>query len=154
MREIKFRAYDIALKKMHYSAEPSLALPADGERRIYSINFYTESISLIYEECNDEGHSTGKHHVYDVCNGFIKLMQFTGLHDKNGTEIYESDIVKYDNELHVVNLIGDDTYKVFDHYLIGASFCDGSLDEICKNSVEVIGNIHENKDLLNERETD
>ena len=77
------------------------------------------------------------------------LMQYTGLHDKNGKEIYEGDIVKHDGFY-----VGDGHYESgvdvveFDDgcYLGG----DGELNsyEIVNKGIEVIGNIYENPELL------
>ena len=73
--------------------------------------------------------------------------QFTGMTDKNGTKIFEGDI------LNEPSASKDDIYQVFwdeDRF----SFCvkngygEYYLDGICQSRCEVIGNIHDNKELL------
>lgn len=82
--------------------------------------------------------------------------QFTGLHDKNGREIYEGDVVKMSTKEY-----GDELYRIgFENSHIGA-FCLCTEDENSRFVsifgrdygyepfyCEVIGNIHENKNLM------
>ena len=68
-------------------------------------------------------------------------MQFTGLHDKNGKEIYEGDIIAFRNEKGEITLKGEIYWESRN-----AKFSDFSP----KNQVEVIGNIYENPELLEE----
>ena len=69
---------------------------------------------------------------------FVELMQFTGLKDKNGKEIYEGDIVKYYNA----------SVKSVEWYQGGFYLSGVSHNPIDENDVEVIGNIYENPELL------
>jgi len=72
-----------------------------------------------------------------------ELMQFTGLHDKNGKEIYEGDIVKHNDQKRKNPYVVEMNWRMDGHSsLYGYSFpnCD-------KNEMEVIGNIYENPDL-------
>lgn len=74
-REIKFRVYDYDMKKMRY------------------LNGNHDFI------CFDEK-GNGYYHNMQTGLGewFSELMQFTGLKDKNGVEIYEGDIIRLDYE--------------------------------------------------------
>lgn len=131
MRDIKFRAWDKLLEQMIYQGHRSLA------------HYFSASIT------EDS-----------------PLMQYTGLKDKNGKEIYEGDVV---HDVYYRDNGWNDWKVESKGYVkfINGSFClictsdiDGSdmYDELYKRmnpndtkaigSVEVIGNIYENPDLL------
>ena len=70
-----------------------------------------------------------------------QVMQYTGLKDKNGTEIYEGDIVDINEPPAEVNRVEfyAGTYWLSPHGLVLADW---------NESGEVIGNIYENPELL------
>lgn len=80
------------------------------------------------------------------------LMQSTGLKDKNGVEIFEGDIVQYrDGEYSYLGIVKRDCYQFFidgiepdDNY----DFIDVSNTFDGTSSLEILGNIHENPELL------
>lgn len=78
--------------------------------------------------------------------------QFTGLTDKNGDKIFEGDIVK-------IICVLDDSERVtavmYDSGLFGVKHKDPSIPSViplraydCYSQIEVIGNIHDNSELL------
>jgi uncharacterized phage protein (TIGR01671 family) len=128
MREIKFRAWD----------NHSLMVKVYGidENSIYWKN-------PDFDESKDFYGSRTPSTLRDARSAWI-LMQYTGLKDKNGVEIYEGDIL----ELYEVDSpIKRYAVKYSD---VSACFCvyDGlALYGGC--NCKVIGNIHENPELLN-----
>ncbi|MCP3683912.1 MAG: hypothetical protein GY861_14610 [bacterium] len=86
----------------------------------------------------------------------IKLMQFTGLLDKNGKEIYEGDVLSYDGETNM-----DSTLCGYVREHLGTFVCfygQDALGRDCFDELyqvasgrEIIGNIHENPELLEQK---
>ena len=138
MREIKFRAWDKKDKKFYRASvgdTPNIMLhDKKGECTEWSI------------EPREN----------------LELMQFTGLHDKNGKEIYEGDIVRgknlinnFDDETPDMKIISwNDEEAEFEFrnmknegHQSGYTFCKNNLGKF----YEVIGNIYENPELLNKK---
>ncbi|EGX8273622.1 hypothetical protein JG303_001139 [Listeria monocytogenes] len=83
--------------------------------------------------------------------------QYTGLKDKNGKKIFEGDIVAFsEDDFHVFNsqveYFSEDGYPAFDikvpsdYYFDSNVFSEVSMSGL--HEIEVIGNIHENPELL------
>lgn len=144
MRTIKFRAWDKILKRIS---------------EVSCINYFDDIVIL--DETN-MGHVTQK--MSDV-----ELMQFTGLLDKNGKEIYEGDIVRilytdwasqsdysipleeYKKSISKIGKIewNEDAYWCLNFGKSGYGDDDiGGLHEGPHGEKEIIGNIYENPELL------
>ena len=131
MREIKFRAWDDVEEQMVYVNYLSWKYPSGLE-----VN--------------------GK----NVCLPET-LMQYTGLKDKNGKEIYEGDIIKIDEVLYKKNFITD-VYFEFGAFRYRHSDGSGSVMDFksttkikgyekITHDIEVIGNIYANPELLGDK---
>lgn len=76
-----------------------------------------------------------------------ELMQYTGLKDKNGKEIYEGDILRYHTDIFSIHFretafyLSEDLYGTHVAYHL---FTNWHLTD----DLEIIGNIYENSDLL------
>lgn len=127
-REIKFRAWD---------SDAVLSWNKDGGRFLTPEELMDKAIWGM--DLNNKGQLIYPHG--------IALMQYTGLTDKNGVEIYEADIVKYKGYEEYPADIEVIEYKRWGEEQsegIGYQFHDFPLDK----DIEVIGNIHQNPELL------
>jgi len=125
MREIKFRAFE------------------KTENLLIGVKtFYFPYKSVLLDD--------GEEYYFDE----VELMQYTGLNDKNGVCIFEGDIVSLadcepslykivwweNNFKYGIEYIGNDT----------TNWKEESLEEFSSKLIEVIGNIYENKELLDD----
>lgn len=119
MREIKFRAFIPRKGIMDYEPDYS------GVSHILNDSFKSDTAY----ECD------------------AVWMQYIGLKDKNGKEIYESDFVDHPNGIKVVNWV--DSLAAFDMGM--SNFVSDQEMSMCyMDEITVIGNIYENPELLNE----
>ncbi|WP_261080349.1 YopX family protein [Streptococcus mitis] len=88
----------------------------------------------------------------------IELMQSTGLQDKNGKEIFEGDVVRYN-----IDVVDIKKHPTLGFYTVlngrEGFFGDGMIIEDFEKDaeefsqiVEIIGNVYKNPELLEEKE--
>lgn len=129
MREIKFRAWDKEEKKMYQCVIIGCTQKDRWNPLIYTDNHIINSLENDYE-----------------------LMQYTGLKDKYGKELYEGDIVKVEMEEYEYpkGYVGVE-YNAKVYFKKGAFYLgDKPLKDFldCNIDIKVIGNIYENSGLL------
>lgn len=148
-REIKFRVWDRALNKMITQENVKWLLDTVNTGDYYTDYTYSGeewypaydilTIFDYFEDIQDR-------YIEDTSIKRFELMQYTGLHDKNGKEIYEGDIVK-------IKYRDEDIGKVIYEYngfsidVTNMNKNYGRVDFV-NNFMEVIGNIYDNPELL------
>jgi uncharacterized phage protein (TIGR01671 family) len=85
----------------------------------------------------------------------LELMQFIGLKDKNGTKIYEGDVVRYSTWLTKDgnSPMGNNGFKIGNVYYFKSGFVVSGNElwaTLNYKHIEVIGNIHQNPELIKE----
>jgi len=93
------------------------------------------------------------HEQWNSFRDQVEIMQFTGLLDKNGKEIFEGDIIKTNEGLRFVvedsGGFGTENKEDYGKDWLNVSSFEWLIETIeNKGGVEVIGNVFENSDLL------
>ena len=129
-REIKFRAWDSRVEKWYASYNAPFEWLGENEKA-------PEAGVVTYTKQR-------------FPDGII-LMQYTGVKDKNGKEIYEGDVVRIQSESHKSGLV--EVVKWIDptNWVSDVCAVNGFVnhESIYKTKPEIIGNIYENPELLN-----
>lgn len=126
MREIKFKIYDTVAKKWVHK-EP--------------VNLFGECIIMGYVLGHPDSHAVG---IGEINN--LVALQYTGLKDKDGKEIFEGDVCK--------KTYGSSTpiFAVEYHEARCAFIMQDGYNELLytinPNMIEIIGNIYSNPELL------
>lgn len=128
-RDYKFRAWDLHRKEMNYKV---LVGNTDHNDKNYTCNSLLCVKGRIVE-------------WRDADEFDIKLMQFIGLKDKNGNEIYEGDILKYPHRGYKRTFLIE-YGRLYNE--IGKVVCNGFIVDDDYDNMIVIGNIYENPELL------
>ena len=160
-REIKFRVWDRALNKM-ITKENVKGLLDTVNTGDWDTD-YTYSRDEWYPAYDiltifDYFESIQDRYIEDTSTKRFELMQYTGLHDKNGKEIYEGDVVLltcYNYEEPVFGgkfkVIYDDIngmWLLIDLENKDRGFAFGEIRSYYKAEIEIISNIYDNPELL------
>jgi uncharacterized phage protein (TIGR01671 family) len=141
MRQIKFRAWHKVRKEMY---------------EVYGL-----TSEYVFKKTDD---GVGNPGVPDKLED-VELMQYTGLKDKNGKEIYEGDILVFTtlSDSGITETKHDPVFIQWNNYKSTYDFNDNknrvlgdypffkywTLESMRQYEVEVIGNIYENPNLIN-----
>ena len=121
-------------------------------RKIKFRGWHTEGKEMVYMHQLPLHSRYPKRSLADVFSNLHMnwvLMQYSGVKDKEGAEIFEGDIIKTgDNKFRGVVEYESHCYHI-NRYQHGVKMASGI--NMYYSGIQVIGNIYENKDLLNER---
>lgn len=145
MREIKFRAW---LKENYLERYgwDKRAEELGRMRKVHSIHLNKKKVIISSKYGGN----------ISVPFQYIELMQYTGIKDKNGVEIYEGDVVKINDDYDTYGKNAGEIYEVY--FNAGGFRLKPKYDTHKRgdrgfwldngNDVAVLGNIYENPNLL------
>ena len=155
-REIKFRLWDNEERTMYNN----------NDIELFYFNPLKVGVIAVSGEMDEDGNITPYQYQKLLMDNF-SLMQYTGLKDKNGKEIYEGDVIFNINNFHCVCGAGsftdqnptkrvvifdqdraEYTFDFVDQNMKGAGCSGISFMRGNEKHFEVIGNIYENPELL------
>lgn len=145
MRPIKFRAWNIKDKRMFQL--DSLVFDSYSENLIGIV----ELVNFGIGEIDGKDFLRKEKHQWKFSE--VELMQFTGLLDKNGKEIFEGDIVRYDNEKNCLVRWSEIQARFVMDKINGGKIIESfyNFNEVIAQDLEIIGNIYENPELLTQK---
>lgn len=146
MKDIKFRAFHKPTSKKMFD--------------VVQIDF-TNKIVFSYERI----HNTSKYSYFDTVSynfSDCELMQYTGLTDCEGKEIFEGDIIEvefddyYSNNYFTIDenekCIGEIVFDYFGYYIKFPDMCFMPINDVVDYDFniyyKILGNIHQNSELL------
>ena len=138
-REFKFRAWDNISGSMTYLDEK--------DSNDFFIGYTDQKLVLYVNEPADI-ESGGEHEQVDrwYINEDCVIMQYTGLKDMNGKDIFEWDVISYTNMgIIITTPVAQSSYGWY-------PFTDKSYELETATNIEVLGNVYENDELTAFRE--
>lgn len=153
-REIKFKAFiEVKEGQKHYDTQEIKLI--DGKVfEVSDIYWYNGKMHYICIKDQDDMFYT----IFaDHCN--IKLLQYTGLKDKNNKEVYEGDIAYLYDEKCIISwhlggwILNRVNKSKYDHLLSGY-LAKRRNGQYYSNCIEVVGNIYENKEVIENADMD
>lgn len=142
-REIKFRAWDAHENNMNYQG----AIGAGSSSEVINISFQGE---MFLQNAFGLDMFGERNPTFGKSEERFSLMQYTGLKDKNGKEIYEGDIIISNHPIYE-NGTPSKNKVAFDkgcYRLRNDNQNDIPLSLYDEGQIEIIGNLFENPDIL------
>ena len=139
-REIKFRVWDNKYKYMNYKV--LVGIYGDWEKVKDDKNYTACAMWIEPDKVDYKCEPHWAH--FEPYHKDIHLMQYTGLKDKNGVEVYEGDKAMFDYEWTEPDEIGEITWnKDTASFQIKGHISSSSMKHL--DRMKVIGNIYENE---------